>query len=190
MILNKNFYIFIFILFVVPLNPNICIAEQDTLCVTIKTPSGGMAVEQICKKINEQIGNSFTYVYKEYRETTVDIELKNIDYITALMSLEKKVRLKHGDSTVAKEGKVYVIRKREPLVDPDESFYCHELKYVSFDYLKGILQEKIPDSNKKLRIVYYKTTNSIWVNCKDEKIKPLIRQIFDKYDVNSGVENH
>jgi len=151
--------------------------------VTIITPTAGMTVKQICDEINKQLGKDYAKVHKYYINHTVEIEIKNMQYGDALIKLAKILNSKYGDCSVSKEGDKYIIRKSQPLVDKNEAFYSHHLKHVSYEYLKNLINIKIPDSNKKIRTIYYQVNNSIWINCNDDSLKPLIYKIVESYDV-------
>lgn len=175
------FILLFFILYILFFN-GFSYAEPETLCITIKTSPGGLTIEQICNEINRQTGNNFAFVSKEYKNATIDIELKDLYYGESMIMVENILHSKFSNSCISKEGKTFVIKKATPIIE-DKCFHCHSLKHVSFEYLKNILLEKIPNSKKNLHMLYYDKTNSIWINCKDAKLHSAILQIIEKYDV-------
>lgn len=183
---QNKIFLLIILIFITLFEQTICFANSDTQSITILTPPGGQTVKQICNEINKQVGETIALVSKDFKDSTIDIELKNMNREKSMLMIKNIICSKYGDCAVSKEGPFYIIKKAEPLFGPNETFHCHKLKYVSFDYLKSILLEKIPDSKKILRISYYDVSNSIVINCKDDKSKHLILQILEKYDVESN----
>lgn len=186
---QNKMLLLIILIFITLFERTICFANSDTQSVTIITPLGGQTVKQICDEINNQVGETIALVSKDFKDSTIDIELKNMNCEKSMLMIKSIICSKYGDCAVSKEGSLFIIRKAEPMFDSDENFHCHNLKYVSFEYLKGILLKKIPDSKKKLRIKYYDVSNSILINCKDDRLIPVILQILEKYDVEINSPN-
>jgi len=171
--------------------------DNDGL-VSIDTEITGNRVRQIISEIKKQTkGKTGIYCASKIYDYTLEINIQNVNFIDVLKliadryndykqyprkSIDKEKYFVEAKERMA-EKEVYSLCPVKQLVTAGEGIYCHKLKYASFEELKKIILENIPDSEKLLRISYYAVTDSIWINSIDEDMYPMIHHIAEKYDV-------